>query len=184
MHKVLAALSAVTLSLALAATAVAAPPSKHAQHKYSALYKKVVKLHGKRAPGRHIVKWGFKGKRGVRPATAKEVAESIRTLRVMVMPPAAASMLRPGRPYVPPAQTATLRAPAGGALSSIRGCESGGNYSTNTGNGFSGAYQFDNQTWRAAGGSTAEAWQASPAEQDRVAAGWIASGHRGAWPNC
>jgi uncharacterized protein YabE (DUF348 family) len=32
-------------------------------------------------------------------------------------------------------------------------CESGGNPSTNTGNGFYGMYQFDLQTWRSVGGS-------------------------------
>lgn len=63
-------------------------------------------------------------------------------------------------------------------------CESGGNYAANNGNGYYGAYQFDRQTWQAAGGSTATADQASPAEQDAVAASWVASGHRGAWPNC
>jgi hypothetical protein len=32
-------------------------------------------------------------------------------------------------------------------------CESGGNPATNTGNGFYGLYQFDEQTWHAVGGS-------------------------------
>src|SRR4051794_40539303 len=73
---------------------------------------------------------------------------------------------------------------AGGAgLAAIRRCESGGNYSTNTGNGYYGAYQFDQHTWEAAGGSGSPA-SASPAEQDRAAARWIAAGHRDAWPNC
>ncbi len=73
---------------------------------------------------------------------------------------------------------------AGGDLASIRQCESGGNYSTNTGNGFTGAYQFDDSTWKAAGGSTSSAYQASSTEQDQVARNWIAQGNRSAWPNC
>lgn len=32
-------------------------------------------------------------------------------------------------------------------LADLRGCESGGNYKTNTGNGFYGAYQFMISTW-------------------------------------
>lgn len=72
---------------------------------------------------------------------------------------------------------------AGGDLASIRACESGGDYATNTGNGYYGAYQFDLQTWQAAGG-TGNPASASPAEQDAVAAAWIAAGHRSAWPNC
>lgn len=34
----------------------------------------------------------------------------------------------------------------------IRKCESGGNYRTNTGNGYYGAYQFDRGTWLSNGG--------------------------------
>ena len=79
-------------------------------------------------------------------------------------------------------------APSGssdGELASIRACESkgSGGYSANTGNGYYGAYQFDLQTWRGAGGSGNPA-DASPAEQDRIAASHIANGNRGAWPNC
>jgi len=71
-----------------------------------------------------------------------------------------------------------------GELDSIAQCESGADPSTNTGNGYTGKYQFDDSTWEAAGGSTASAYQASEGEQDRVAARWIAAGHREAWPNC
>lgn len=35
---------------------------------------------------------------------------------------------------------------------SVRNCESGGNYRTNTGNGYYGAYQFDRGTWISNGG--------------------------------
>ncbi|MES2971080.1 MAG: transglycosylase family protein [Patescibacteria group bacterium] len=36
----------------------------------------------------------------------------------------------------------------GQALALLRKCESGGNYAINTGNGFYGAYQFDQSTWQ------------------------------------
>ena len=47
----------------------------------------------------------------------------------------------------------------------LRTCESSDNYSTNTGNGHYGAYQFDVQTWRSVGGTGLPS-NASPAEQD------------------
>jgi LysM repeat protein len=62
-------------------------------------------------------------------------------------------------------------------------CESGGNWNTNTGNGFYGGLQFTPGSWRAAGGSGMP-HQASRSEQIRVAQrlqqmqGW------GAWPTC
>jgi peptidoglycan hydrolase CwlO-like protein len=49
-------------------------------------------------------------------------------------------------------------------------CESGGQNFTPNGAGASGYYQFMPQTWRNLGGSTKHAYQASKAEQDRLAA--------------
>jgi hypothetical protein len=74
-------------------------------------------------------------------------------------------------------------AQAGGGWELLRECESGGNYATHTGNGYSGAYQFDQQTWESVGGSGRPA-DASPAEQDRRAR--MLYEQRGAqpWPNC
>ncbi|WP_031465137.1 transglycosylase family protein [Sciscionella sediminilitoris] len=62
-------------------------------------------------------------------------------------------------------------------------CESGGNWSTNTGNGFSGGLQFTPSTWRANGGSGSPQ-SASRSEQIRVAENVKASQGMGAWPNC
>ncbi len=53
----------------------------------------------------------------------------------------------------------------GGAFACIRARESGGNYATNTGNGYYGAYQFSLSTWRSVGGQGLPS-QASPAEQN------------------
>jgi Transglycosylase-like domain len=72
---------------------------------------------------------------------------------------------------------------AGGTLAAIRSCESGGNYSTNTGNGFYGAYQFTQSTWEGVGGSGSPA-SASPAEQDRRAAILYSRSGAGQWPVC
>ena len=59
-------------------------------------------------------------------------------------------------------------------LAAIRACESGGVYTTDTGNGFYGAYQFTLSTWASMGGSGNPA-AASPAEQDYRAAKLYAS---------
>jgi hypothetical protein len=50
----------------------------------------------------------------------------------------------------------------------IRFHESGGNYATNTGNGYYGAYQFSESTWLGVGG-TGYPNQAPPAVQDAMA---------------
>jgi len=65
----------------------------------------------------------------------------------------------------------------------IAQCESGGNWSTHTGNGFSGGLQFTPGTWKANGG-TGEAWQASREEQISVAENVLQSQGIGAWPVC
>ena len=62
-------------------------------------------------------------------------------------------------------------------------CESGGNWSANTGNGYSGGLQFSQGTWEANGGSGSPA-DASREEQIRVAENVQASQGWGAWPAC
>lgn len=71
---------------------------------------------------------------------------------------------------------------APGVLERIRLRESGGNYATNTGNGYYGAYQFNLSTWRGVGGSGLPS-EASPAEQDMRAQ--MLYDRRGCspWPN-
>ncbi|WP_406284797.1 transglycosylase family protein [Embleya sp. NBC_00896] len=62
-------------------------------------------------------------------------------------------------------------------------CESGGNWSINTGNGFYGGLQFTQSTWRANGG-TGSPQNASKAEQIRVAENVLKTQGPGAWPVC
>lgn len=71
---------------------------------------------------------------------------------------------------------------AGGVLGRVRMRESGGNYATNTGNGYYGAYQFDLGTWRGVGGSGLPS-DASPAEQDARAQALYAKRGCSPWPN-
>lgn len=70
-----------------------------------------------------------------------------------------------------------------GTLAKIRACESGGDYGSNTGNGFYGAYQFDRGTWQSVGGSGV-ASDASPAEQDARAAALLERSGSSPWPVC
>jgi resuscitation-promoting factor RpfA len=65
----------------------------------------------------------------------------------------------------------------------IAQCESGGNWATNTGNGFSGGLQFTPGTWKANGG-TGNAANASREEQIRVAENVLQSQGIHAWPVC
>ena len=65
-------------------------------------------------------------------------------------------------------------------------CESGGNWSINTGNGYSGGLQFSSSTWAAYGGTSyaPSADQASKSQQISVAEKVLASQGKGAWPSC
>jgi hypothetical protein len=68
----------------------------------------------------------------------------------------------------------------------IAACESGGNWSTNTGNGFSGGLQFSQGTWDAYGGGqyASSAAGASQSQQIAVAQRVLAGQGIGAWPVC
>ncbi|MGJ5755352.1 LysM domain-containing protein [Streptomyces puniciscabiei] len=65
-------------------------------------------------------------------------------------------------------------------------CESGGNWSINTGNGFYGGLQFTNSTWAAYGGTAyaARADLATKAQQIAIAEKVLAGQGKGAWPVC
>jgi len=76
-------------------------------------------------------------------------------------------------------------APAASATDwdAVAQCESGGNWSISTGNGYHGGLQFLPSTWRANGG-TGNPASASRAEQIRVAERVKATQGMGAWPVC
>ncbi|HET7138833.1 MAG TPA: transglycosylase family protein [Arthrobacter sp.] len=79
--------------------------------------------------------------------------------------------------------TAANAATDGATWDALAKCESGGNWATNTGNGFSGGLQFSPSTWAAYGGTGSAAaasreQQIAVAEQVQASQGW------GAWPSC
>lgn len=70
-----------------------------------------------------------------------------------------------------------------GVWDQLAKCESGGNWSINTGNGYYGGLQFSLSSWKAVGGSgypnqASREEQISRAEMLKARQGW------GAWPSC
>ncbi len=104
----------------------------------------------------------------------------------------AAQAAIPAPPAAAPSVSAPAAAPpapgsSGGVnWSAIAACESGGNWSASTGNGFYGGLQFTEQTWLAYGGGqyAPSANLATPAEQISVAQRVLAGQGIGAWPVC
>ncbi len=68
----------------------------------------------------------------------------------------------------------------------VAGCESGGNWGINTGNGYHGGLQFSSGTWSAhGGGQYAQSPEGASREQQiAVAERVLATQGRGAWPVC
>ena len=68
----------------------------------------------------------------------------------------------------------------------VAACESGGDWSINTGNGYYGGLQFSQQTWEGFGGTqyAATADQATKAQQIAIGEKVLATQGAGAWPNC
>lgn len=73
-----------------------------------------------------------------------------------------------------------------GAWAALAKCESGGNWSINTGNGYYGGLQFNASSWRGAGGTKYAPLPhlATPAEQIATAENLRKNGGWGHWPAC
>ncbi|MGH9068401.1 MAG: transglycosylase family protein, partial [Acidimicrobiales bacterium] len=121
------------------------------------------------------------------PATSAQAtpdATSAQSAPAPAPPPAAQGLPTP-------AGLNTLASPApsppppsgGGAFAALRQCESGGNYSADTGNGYYGAYQFSAATWHGLGYAGLPS-QASPPTQDQAAARLQSRGGWSQWPAC
>ena len=81
----------------------------------------------------------------------------------------------------PPEPKMPEKKQGGDVLACIRRIESGGDYSTDTGNGYKGAYQFTDSAWRANFGDRTPS-QVSPAEQDALALNYISRRGLQPWP--
>jgi hypothetical protein len=90
----------------------------------------------------------------------------------------------------PPAAAKKAAAPAaaGGAVwDKIAECESGGDWSTNSGNGYYGGLQFDTKTWNAYGGDQFAPRPDQASREEQIAVANKIKDDRGgysAWPNC
>jgi len=100
--------------------------------------------------------------------------------------PAAVSVTQASPPAAASVSTAAPASSGGANWSAIAACESGGNWSASTGNGFYGGLQFTEQTWLGYGGGqyASSANQATKAQQIAVAERVLAGQGIGAWPTC
>jgi Transglycosylase-like domain/LysM domain len=96
--------------------------------------------------------------------------------------PESASQAGPAAPVQAPIPASS----DGANWSAIAACESGGDWSADTGNGFYGGLQFTEETWLAYGGGqyASSANLASAAQQIAVAQRVLAGQGIGAWPVC
>ncbi|HZI97914.1 MAG TPA: ubiquitin-like domain-containing protein [Actinomycetales bacterium] len=114
-------------------------------------------------------------------ADGQEVARTVVSDEVTAEPVTQVVLVGTAEPEPePPAAPAVAN---GGVWDRLAECESGGNWSINTGNGYYGGLQFSLSTWRAYGGSgmpheNSRAQQIAVAERVQDAQGW------GAWPSC
>ena len=118
------------------------------------------------------------------PAWMARAAQTTRPAPAPVA--AAASVPQADPPATAPVSTAAPASSGGANWSAIAACESGGNWSANTGNGFYGGLQFSEQTWLGYGGGqyASSANLATAAQQIAVAERVLAGQGIGAWPVC
>jgi resuscitation-promoting factor RpfB len=103
-------------------------------------------------------------------------------VRNLTMAPARPTVLRVGAK--PGTEVPQVR--DGAAWDALAACESGGNWAINTGNGFYGGAQFDQNTWERSGGLryAPRADLATREEQIAIAEVTRSRQGRGAWPVC
>ncbi|MER7920645.1 MULTISPECIES: transglycosylase family protein [unclassified Streptomyces] len=82
--------------------------------------------------------------------------------------------------------TGTASAATDSQWDAVAQCESGGNWSINTGNGYYGGIQFSASTWAAYGGTAyaSSADQATKSQQIAIGEKVLAAQGKGAWPVC
>jgi len=119
----------------------------------------------------------LRGKHRLEPVSTPRIGRST-ARRLALAAPGLAAVL-----FAADATTGVGVASAAIDFAGIRNCESGGNYATNTGNGYYGAYQFDLPTWQSVGGTGLPS-DASPAVQDALAARLADQRGTSPWPVC
>jgi hypothetical protein len=178
-------LTGLSMALLGAVPAAGSVPLQSELGKYSNLYHKVRTQEGKRAPGRNIARdevrfrWvsadGRSAHWATRPATAAELATSIRQLRILLQPMMTAA---------PPSQAPSA---VMSAVARLPSCtwrpESGGSYTASNPSGAYGKYQIMPE-WYASGRLCA-GLSKSPSDQEKCAALiYSRGGGAGNWVNC
>jgi LysM repeat protein len=117
---------------------------------------------------------------GIR-ATFKETDVRKQAIRAVAASAVAVAGMTAAGSLVEGASASTDPSPGGWAA--LRSCESSGNYATDTGNGYYGAYQFSLSTWESLGYGGLPS-SASPATQDAAAQQLYAEDGSAPWPVC
>ena len=152
---------------------------KKVERSYSKHYRQVAKVHGTRAPGRNIRKYGVRFKGVTFNAVCGEIRRSDRQLvKLMTAPPIMHSTAVP--PQQPPSGVKSDF-----NVASLPSCtwvpESGGSYTAyNPSSGAYGKYQIIPSTWAA----HCSGLDRGPGGQEQCAARVYAAQGSGAWVNC
>jgi hypothetical protein len=152
MPRKIAAPIAATIALAGVSVPAEAKAPKTMCQRASAVRHDVARLHGKRAPGRDICRWGVKTKHGTHFPKLGQRARYLRALRVLVTPPKPAYLARIAvPPPQPPAGTLTAGVAPTGQAACIVARESGGNPQATNGQ-YHGIAQWSHEAWIRHGG--------------------------------
>ncbi|HJY45511.1 MAG TPA: transglycosylase family protein [Propionibacteriaceae bacterium] len=136
-----------------------------------------------------VTKIDTRGVRGVRAVTYKLVrhnGELVRRTKIkskLIKKPVTEVILVGTKTARKSSGSSSSSTPSGSVWDKLAQCESGGNWSINTGNGYYGGLQFSLSTWRAYGGK-GYPHQASRDEQIRIAKKLQAAAGWGSWPAC
>lgn len=136
-----------------------------------------------------VTKIDTRGVKGVRAVTYKLVrhnGELVRRTKIkskLIKKPVTEVILVGTKTARKSSGSSSSSTPSGSVWDKLAQCESGGNWSINTGNGYYGGLQFSLSTWRAYGGK-GYPHQASRDEQIRIAKKLQAAAGWGSWPAC
>lgn len=136
-----------------------------------------------------VTKIDTRGVKGVRAVTYKLVrhnGELVRRTKIkskLIKKPVTEVILVGTKTARKSSGSSSSSTPSGSVWDKLAQCESGGNWSINTGNGYYGGLQFSLSTWRRYGGK-GYPHQASRDEQIRIAKKLQAAAGWGSWPAC
>jgi uncharacterized protein YabE (DUF348 family) len=137
-----------------------------------------------------VTKVDTPGKRGIRAVTYKIVRHNDKIVKrtkikskLITKPKTEVILVGTKKTTTSTKSSGGSSTPSGSVWDKLAQCESGGNWSINTGNGYYGGLQFSLSTWRAYGGSgmpnkASRERQIAVAKKLQADAGW------GAWPAC